>query len=149
MWYQYSNSRALLAPICMRYLFPSFYFHFTVSFYSLLNKIFFSIFIRVFCVCAQSCPTLCKPMDCSLHQAPSVHGIFQAITLEWVAIPFSRGFSWSRDWICVSCVSYIGRQTLYHSTTWEAPFWSTADVPCCVSFRYTAKWISYTHAHSW
>ena len=39
---------------------------------------------------AQSCPTLCDPMDCSLPGS-SVRGIFQAIELEWVAISFSRG----------------------------------------------------------
>ena len=38
---------------------------------------------------AQSCPTLCDPMDCSLPGF-SVHGILQARTLEWVAISFSR-----------------------------------------------------------
>ena len=37
---------------------------------------------------AQSCPTLCDPMDCSLLGS-SVHGIFQARVLEWVAISFS------------------------------------------------------------
>ena len=52
---------------------------------------------------AQSCPTLCKPMDCSLPGS-SIHGIFQAIVLEWVAIPFSRGSSWPRDWTLVSCI---------------------------------------------
>ena len=41
---------------------------------------------------AQSCPTLCDPMDCSLPGS-SVHGIFQARVLEWVAISFSRGSS--------------------------------------------------------
>ena len=45
---------------------------------------------------AQSCPTLCDPMDCSLPGS-SVHGIFQARVLEWVAISFSRGSSWPRD----------------------------------------------------
>ena len=41
------------------------------------------------CVCvAQSCPTLCNPMDCSLPGF-SVHGILQAGVLEWVAIPVS------------------------------------------------------------
>ena len=34
---------------------------------------------------AQSCPTLCDPMDCSLLGS-SVHGIFQATELEWIAI---------------------------------------------------------------
>ena len=36
----------------------------------------------------QSCPTLCDPMDCSLPGS-SVHGIFQARVLQWVAIAFS------------------------------------------------------------
>ena len=36
----------------------------------------------------QSCPTLSNPMDCSLPGS-SVHGIFQARVLEWVAIAFS------------------------------------------------------------
>ena len=38
---------------------------------------------------AQSCPTLSDPMDCSLAGS-SVHGIFQARVLEWVAIAFSN-----------------------------------------------------------
>ena len=41
---------------------------------------------------AQSCPTLCEPMDCSLPGS-SVHGTFQARILEWVAISFFRGSS--------------------------------------------------------
>ena len=38
---------------------------------------------------AQSCPTLCDPMDCSAPGS-SVHGIPQARILEWVAMPSSR-----------------------------------------------------------
>ena len=45
---------------------------------------------------AQSCPTLCDPMGCSLPGS-SVHGIFQARVLEWVAISFSRGSSQTMD----------------------------------------------------
>ena len=40
----------------------------------------------------QRCPTLCYPMDCS-PPGSSLHGILQDRTLEWVAIPFSRGSS--------------------------------------------------------
>ena len=65
------------------------------------------------CSVAQSCPTFCDPMDCSLPGS-SVHGIFQARILEWVAISYFRGSSWPRNWTHVSCVSCIGRQTLYH-----------------------------------
>ena len=42
----------------------------------------------------QSCLTLCDAMDCSLPIF-SIHGIFQARVLEWVAISFSRGSSGS------------------------------------------------------
>ena len=41
---------------------------------------------------AQSCPTLCDPIDCSLLGF-SVHVIFQARVLEWIAISFFRGSS--------------------------------------------------------
>ena len=44
----------------------------------------------------QSCPTLCDLLDYSPPSFP-VHGLLQARTLERVAIPFSRGFSQSRD----------------------------------------------------
>ena len=70
------------------------------------------------CVCAQSCLTLCDPMNCS-RPGSSVQGIFQARILEWVAISFSRGSSQLRDWTHVSCVSYVGRQILYHWATTE------------------------------
>ena len=43
----------------------------------------------VLCLVAQSCLTLCNPMDCSLP-AFSAHGIFQARIMEWVAISFSK-----------------------------------------------------------
>ena len=45
---------------------------------------------------ARSYPTLCNPMKCSLP-CSSIHGIFQAKVLEWVAISFSRGSSWPKD----------------------------------------------------
>ena len=45
---------------------------------------------------AQSCLTLCDPMDRNLPGS-SIHGIFQARVLEWVAISFSRGSSQPRD----------------------------------------------------
>ena len=63
-------------------------------------------FIELLIFFAQSCPTLCNPMDCSLPGF-SVHGIFQARVLEWVAIAFSRGSSWPRDQTRVS--SIVGR----------------------------------------
>jgi len=64
------------------------------------------------CSVAQSCLTLCDPMDCS-PPGSSIHGIFQARILEWVAMFSSRWSSRYRDWTQDSCVSCIGRQILY------------------------------------
>ena len=74
------------------------------------------------CVCARSLSRvqLCDPMDCS-PPGSSVHGIFQARTLEWAVISSSRGFSWSRDWTHVSCT---GKRILYHWVTLTLwPWW--------------------------
>ena len=53
---------------------------------------------------AQSCLTLCNLIKCS-WPGSSVHGNLQARILEWVAIFISRGSSWPRDWIRVSCIA--------------------------------------------
>ena len=71
------------------------------------------------CVCAQLCPTLCDPTDCSLPGF-SVHGMFQARILEWVATSFSWGSSWHRDQTHISGISCIGQWVLYHWATREA-----------------------------
>ena len=70
----------------------------TTKIHAILNDKNISIHIYIcVCVCvqvyesesevAQSCPTLCDPMDCS-PPGSSIHGILQARTLEWVAISF-------------------------------------------------------------
>ena len=56
-----------------------------------------------------SCPTLCDPVDCCLPGS-SIHGILQAIILEWVAISFSRGSSLHRDQTQVSRFAGIHTQ---------------------------------------
>ena len=70
------------------------------------------------CVKAQSRWTLRNPMDCN-PPGSSVHGIVQARIMEWVAIPSSRRSSRPGDYTRISGVSSIGRQILYHCTTWE------------------------------
>ena len=65
------------------------------------------------------CPTLWDPVDYS-PPGLSVHGISQAGILVCVAIPFSKGIPWPKDW---TCVSYIGRWILYHWAIREAPWW--------------------------
>ena len=65
-------------------------FHTIQSIYK-FNSISIKIPIVFFtCMHAQSCPTLCDPMDCSLPGS-SVHGIFQARIRMWVAIFYSPG----------------------------------------------------------
>ena len=55
---------------------------------------------------AQSCLTLHNPQDDS-PPGFSVHGIFQARVLGWVAISYSRGSSWPRNRTCVSFISTL------------------------------------------
>ena len=57
---------------------------------------FYQNLLLLFSEVAQSCLTLCDPMDCSLPSS-SVHGIFGEIVLEWISISFSRGSSRPRD----------------------------------------------------
>ena len=66
----------------------------------------------------QSCLTLCPPVDYSLPGS-SVHGIFQARILVWIAIPFSRGSSQPRDHTRVSCVAGL-----------FFTIWATGEAPC-------------------
>ena len=60
---------------------------------------------------SHSFPTLCNLMNCS-SSGSSVHDILQARILEWVTMPFSRVSATSRDRICISHISSIGRQVL-------------------------------------
>jgi len=74
---------------------------------------------------AQSCLTLCNPIDCSL-QGSSLHWILQARVLEWVAISFSRGSSRPRDQIQVSripgrCFNLWATREVVLEKTLESP----------------------------
>ena len=76
-----------------------------------------SLSFTVVCVkVAQSCLTLCDPMNCSAPGS-SVHGILQARTLEWVAVPFSRGSSRPRDRTQVSHITG-GFFTIWATIAW-------------------------------
>ena len=73
---------------------------------SSLFQLFYYPEMKVKVLVAQSCLTLCDPLDCS-PPGFSVHGILQTKILEWVAIPFSRGSSRPRDQTQVSHI--VGR----------------------------------------
>ena len=92
---------------------PTFPFEYnTISTKKWLTQNFFyrasqkSIFHESESEVAESCLTLCDPMDRSLSGS-SIHGVFQARILEWVAVSFSRRSSWPRDWTQVSLI--VGR----------------------------------------
>ena len=70
------------------------------------------------------CPTLWDPMDSSLPGS-SVLEISQARILEWIASSFSRGSFWLRD---RTCISWIGRQILYHWATGDALSWAVGTL---------------------
>ena len=65
----------------------------------------------------------CDPMDCG-PLGSSLHGVLQARILEWVAVFFSKGSSWPRNWTQASCI---------------ADRWSgLVSSPC---FRFSVKWV--------
>ena len=75
----------------------------------------------VLCLVAQSCVTLVTSWTVA-HQAPLSMGILQARTLEWVAMPTSRGSSQPRDWTQVSCIA--GRFFTSWATRETHEYWS-------------------------
>ena len=76
-------------------------------------RLFCKSWALLVCVCAQSCLTLCSPVDCSLPGS-SVHGLLHTRILEWVAISSFGGSSRPRDLTGISYISCIGRHVLYH-----------------------------------
>ena len=102
--------------ICHWARFLFFFFGFWFFCYGVLTGLqFFSPIIRLsltfLCSVAQWCLTLCDPLDCSLPSI-SVHGIFQARILEWVAISKSRGSSQPRDQTLIFCVPALQADSL-------------------------------------
>ena len=66
---------------------------------------------------AQSCPTLCDHVDCSLPGS-SVHGVLQPKIVEWVAISFFRGSSRSKGRTWVTCIAGRRFTLLATKTVW-------------------------------
>ena len=104
--------------------------HFTYIFHSYICSCIYLFFV---CVCVYIYVCACVLSHCRvwLSVTPwtvglpgsSVHGIFQARILKWVATFSSRGSSWFMDQThisCIPCISCTGRQILYHWATWEA-----------------------------
>ena len=99
-----------------------------------LCSLMYTYKVKVRVLVAQSCPTLCHPMDCS-PPGSSVHGILQARILEWVAISFSRASSWPRVQTRVS-----------HTAGRFFTFWATREAPVRIVHMYKYAWALYTWA---
>ena len=84
----------------------------------------------------QSWPTLCDPTDCKPPGSP-VDGTFQARILEWIAIAFSRAYSWPRDQTQVSCIA--GK---------FFTVWATMEAPLRVDWVFHPKYNTHTHTHT-
>ena len=97
------------------------------------------------CVCAKSlqlCLTLCDPMDCSLPGS-SVHGIFQASTLEWITISSSRGSSQPRAQTHVSCILFSSVESLNHVQLFETPWTAACQASLSITNSSTGRQIPY------
>ena len=86
---------------------------------------------------AQSCLTLCDPVDYT------VHGILQARILVWVAFPFSRGPSWPGNQTRVFCIAggfftnWAFREVLKASAVFGNNSWRRAELGGCPGFAIT------------
>ena len=81
---------------------------------------------------AQSCPTLCDPMD------STVHGTVQTRILEWVAIPFSKGSSQSRDRTQVSFIAggFFTSWATREALNLRVPLPKNKSMHCCWFFSH-------------
>ena len=82
------------------------------------------------CIVAQSCPASCSSAECSLPSS-SVHGIFQARILSWVAVSSSRGPSQLRAQTWVSCTA--GRFFTVPWAVGEAPATLCKLIEYCIN----------------
>ena len=82
----------------------------------------------------QSCPTLCDPIDGS-PAGSAIPGIFQARTLEWVAISFSNAWKWK---VKVKLLSHVWLSATPWTAAYQAPlsmgfsrqeYWSGVPLP--------------------
>ena len=102
----------------------------TTVYFSILQVSFFTGVWKTMC-CAVlsrfSYVQLCATLSTVAHQSPLSMGILPARIREWVAVPSSGGSSPPRDRTCISIVSCIDRQALFHWYHWGSPLESRMD----------------------
>jgi len=107
--------------------------HNVVKVYLCFHSMYCGIMFHRICVHAQSCPTLCDPMDCS-PSGSSDHEILQERILEWVATSFSRGSSQPRDRTLIS---------------WTAGGFFTTELPGKPLYCICIPYFIYPSIHQW
>ena len=124
-----------IMPVCFHSIILLFFYSFFWTFVFSGMTLLFSVFLVTQ---VTKCPSLVTPMDCS-PSGSSVYEISQARILEWIAISFSRGSSWPRNWTQVSCI--VGR----FFTDWSMRE-SQVILDCSIFFHvfriYFSKFIS-------
>ena len=98
------------------------------SVYSILSTLRL-VMTTLLLFCCWACPTLVTP-DYNLPDS-SVLGISQARILEWVAISFSRGYSWPRTWARVSCTAggfFTTKSPRKPIVTWSRSSWERRGI---------------------
>ena len=86
---------------------------------------------------AALCPTLCDPIDSSPRGSP-VPGIFQARTLEWVAISFSNAWKWK-----------VKVKSLSHVRLFATPWTAAYQAPLSVGFSRQEYWSGVPQRHTY
>ena len=79
-----------------------------ISVWPLAESVLIFVLDQVKVLVSQLYTTLCGHVDCPMDCIPpgfSVHGISQARILKWVAISFSRGSPWPKNWTHISCIA--------------------------------------------
>ena len=113
----------------------------------------FLFVLSILCLVAQSCPTLCYPMDSS-PPGSSIHGDSPARILEWVAVPSCRASSQPRDrtqvshiaWQILYCLSHQGSPRVLEWVTLsllQGNFQSQESNRCLLHCRWILYQLSY------
>ena len=86
---------------------------------------------------AQSCPTLSDPMDCS-PPGSSIHGIFQARVLEWVALAFIPNIGKLSNLFLYQSRKFINSISFFQRTNF-----SFANILYCLFSISVTSYLSY------
>ena len=109
------------------------------------NIALLKFYMKVKVLVTPLCLTLSNSMGCS-PPGSSLHMIFQAKILDWVAIPFSREYSQPRNWIWVSCTA--GKLFTVWATK-EAQIYLCTNIVCLDYWDFLVTRFNFTPQTKW